>query len=103
MVQYLGNTIQWAGTPSDNGHLERFNRALQEECLGRIPRSLKSWQKEIPEYFRYSTKGHIGIYAQISFFSVFVSSPVLKIISVNSSGWNQSLISSSALLTDSEV
>lgn len=40
-------------TPSDNGHLERFNRTLQEECLSRIPRSLKSYQKEIPEYLLY--------------------------------------------------
>ena len=37
-------------TPSDNGHLERFNRTIQEECLRRIPRSLRSWKKEIPEY-----------------------------------------------------
>jgi transposase InsO family protein len=40
-------------TPSDNGHLERFNRTLQEECLLRIPRSLKSWRKEIPEYLHF--------------------------------------------------
>ena len=40
-------------TPSDNGHLERFNRTLQEECLNRVPRSLRSWQKEIPEYLRH--------------------------------------------------
>jgi len=40
-------------TPSDNGHLERFNRTLQEECLNRVPRSLKNWQKEIPDYLRY--------------------------------------------------
>lgn len=44
-------------TPSDNGHLERFNRTLQEECLYRIPRSLKIWKKEIPEYLHwYNTK-----------------------------------------------
>lgn len=44
-------------TPSDNGHLERFNRTLQEECLSRIPRNLKSWRKEIPEYLLwYNTK-----------------------------------------------
>jgi len=44
-------------TPSDNGHLERFNRTLQEECLNRIPRSLASWKKEIPEYLLwYNTK-----------------------------------------------
>lgn len=40
-------------TPSDNGHLERFNRTLQEECLLRIPRTLKSWRKEIPEYLSW--------------------------------------------------
>lgn len=40
-------------TPSDNGHLERFNRTLQEECLQKIPRSFKSWKKEIPEYLNY--------------------------------------------------
>lgn len=40
-------------TPSDNGHLERFNRTLQEECLMRVPRSLRSYQKEIPEYLHY--------------------------------------------------
>ena len=39
--------------PTDNGHLERFNRTLQEECLHRIPRSLKSWNREIPEYLSY--------------------------------------------------
>lgn len=44
-------------TPSDNGHLERFNRTLQEECLYQIPRSLRSWRKEIPEYLLwYNTK-----------------------------------------------
>lgn len=50
-------------TPSDNGHLERFNRTLQEECLNRIPRNLKSWRKEIPEYlFWYNTRRpHIAL------------------------------------------
>ncbi len=40
-------------TPSDNGHLERFNRTLQEECLNRVSRSLTAWKKEIPDYLRY--------------------------------------------------
>jgi len=50
-------------TPSDNGHLERFNRTLQEECLNGIPRSLKSWKKEIPEYLLwYNTeRPHMGL------------------------------------------
>ncbi len=39
--------------PTDNGYIERFIRTLQEECLRRIPRSYKKWQKEIPEYLRY--------------------------------------------------
>lgn len=50
-------------TPSDNGHLERFNRTLQEECLNRVPRNFKSWQKEIPEYLRYynAERPHMGL------------------------------------------
>lgn len=41
--------------PNDNAHLERFNRTIQEECLARIPRSLTSWRKEIPEYLSGGT------------------------------------------------
>jgi transposase InsO family protein len=50
-------------TPTDNGHLERFNRTLQQECLSRISRSLKSWKKEIPEYLEYYNKErpHMGL------------------------------------------
>lgn len=40
-------------TPSDNGHLERFNRTIQEECLSRIPRKLSLYKKEIPEYLKW--------------------------------------------------
>lgn len=40
-------------TPSDNGHLERFNRTIQEECLNRIPRKLSAYKKEIPEYVKW--------------------------------------------------
>jgi transposase InsO family protein len=49
--------------PNDNAHLERFNRTIQEECLDRIPRSLRSWQKEIPVYLRYynEERPHMGI------------------------------------------
>jgi transposase InsO family protein len=50
-------------TPNDNAHLERFNRTIQDECITRIPRSFKLWQKEIPEYFRYynAERPHMGI------------------------------------------
>lgn len=40
-------------TPSDNGHLERFNRTIQDECINRIPRSLSIYKKEIPEYLKW--------------------------------------------------
>lgn len=39
--------------PNDNGHLERFNRTIQEECLSKIPQTLKSYKKEIPGYLYY--------------------------------------------------
>lgn len=50
--------------PNDNAHLERFNRTLQDECLSRIPRSLKAYQKEIPEYLRYynTERPHMGLH-----------------------------------------
>lgn len=53
-------------TPSDNGHLERFNRTLQEECLNRIARSLRAWQKAIPEYLHYynTERPHMGLNMQ---------------------------------------
>lgn len=40
-------------TPTDNGHVERFIRTLQDECLHRIPRDFKVWKKEIPEFLHY--------------------------------------------------
>lgn len=49
--------------PNDNAHLERFNRTLQDECLRHIPRSLRSYRKEIPEYLEYynSKRPHMGL------------------------------------------
>jgi len=53
-------------TPNDNAHLERFNRTIQAECLSRIPRSLQSYLKEIPEYLRYynEERPHMGLEMQ---------------------------------------
>lgn len=50
-------------TPNDNAHLERFNLTLQRECLSRITRSIRSYQKEIPEYTRYynEQRPHMGL------------------------------------------
>lgn len=49
--------------PNDNAHLERFNRTIQEECLNRIPETLKAYQKEIPEYLHYynNERLHLGL------------------------------------------
>lgn len=53
-------------TPNDNAHLERFNRTIQEECISRIGRSMKTWKKEIPLYLRYYNfeRPHMGIHYQ---------------------------------------
>ncbi|MEK9158360.1 MAG: integrase core domain-containing protein [Patescibacteria group bacterium] len=50
-------------TPTDNGHVERFIRTLQDECLHRIPRDFGIWQKEIPEFIRYynEERPHMGL------------------------------------------
>jgi transposase InsO family protein len=49
--------------PNDNAHLERFNRTIQDECLSRISRNLKSYRKEIPEYLHYynTERPHMGL------------------------------------------
>lgn len=50
-------------TPTDNGHVERFIRTLQDECLHRISRDFRIWKKEIPEFIRYynTERPHMGI------------------------------------------
>lgn len=50
-------------TPNDNAHLERFNRTIQDECIKRIPRDIRIWKKEIPEYLRYynTERPHMGL------------------------------------------
>ena len=39
--------------PTDNAYVERFILTLQRDCLKRIPSSLQSWRKEIPEFLRW--------------------------------------------------
>lgn len=50
-------------TPNDNAHLERFNRTIQDECISRIPKDIRIWRKEIPEYLRYynTERPHMGL------------------------------------------
>lgn len=40
-------------TPTDNAHVERFIQTLQKECLHRVSKDFRVWQKEIPEFLRY--------------------------------------------------
>lgn len=49
--------------PQENGHLERWNRTIQEECLDRIPQSLQSYRREIPQYLHYynTERPHLGL------------------------------------------
>lgn len=49
--------------PSDNGHLERFNRTIQEECLRGVPRTIRAYRKAISEYIPYynTERLHLGI------------------------------------------
>lgn len=39
--------------PNDNGHIERFNRTLQEECLKKINQNPKRFQEAINKYLPY--------------------------------------------------
>lgn len=50
-------------TPTDNGHIERFIRTLQDECLHRIPRDIRLWKKEIPDFIHYynNERPHMGL------------------------------------------
>lgn len=48
---------------NDNGHIERFNRTLQEECLNKVNYNSKSFQEAINEYLPYYNKErlHLGL------------------------------------------
>ncbi|HEY4505269.1 MAG TPA: integrase core domain-containing protein, partial [Candidatus Paceibacterota bacterium] len=51
------------GKPNDNAHIERFNRTVQEECLDRVPRDVKSLNEALEKYTRYYNheRLHMGI------------------------------------------
>jgi transposase InsO family protein len=39
--------------PTDNSHIERFMRTLQQECLKRIPQTMKAWKRSIPQFVQF--------------------------------------------------
>jgi transposase InsO family protein len=49
--------------PNDNAHLERFNRTIQEECLDKLPRTVKDLNTAIPKYLKYYNEKrlHMGL------------------------------------------
>lgn len=51
------------GKPNDNSHIERFNRTVQEECLDRVSRNVRSLNKALSEYLNYynNARLHLGI------------------------------------------
>lgn len=65
MIEHRGITHRHSRVrkPTDNGHIERFIQTLQKDCLNRIPRTMQSWQKEIPEFIRYYNyeRPHMGL------------------------------------------
>jgi transposase InsO family protein len=63
LYQGLSHRHSRIRTPNDNGHLERFNRTIQEECINKIPRNINRYRKEITEYLEYynNKRPHMGL------------------------------------------
>lgn len=58
------------GRPNDNAHIERFNRTLQEECIGHYWRRsvpLQRQQEKIDNYIRFynEERVHLGIQMRV--------------------------------------
>lgn len=49
--------------PNDNGHLERFNRTIQDECLRKLKVDVNVINKALPEYLEYynNERLHLGL------------------------------------------
>lgn len=49
--------------PNDNGHLERFNRTLREECFGELYPDPRSYQRALQNYLTYynTERLHLGL------------------------------------------
>jgi len=51
--------------PSDNGHVERFIRTLQEECLNSIPQTFRAYRRAIPAYLHYYNHERLHLSLQL--------------------------------------
>jgi transposase InsO family protein len=52
--------------PNDNGHLERFNRTLQEECLRNMEENIQTYKCAVRQYipFYNNERPHMGLNMQ---------------------------------------
>lgn len=66
-LRYIGINLRHSRVrkPNDNAHIERFNRTIQEECLGLWPKE-KGMQRKINSYLDYynNERKHLGINMQ---------------------------------------
>jgi putative transposase len=49
--------------PNDNGHLELFNRTIQNECFGQVSITLAAYRRALPDYLDYynTQRPHLGL------------------------------------------
>ncbi len=49
--------------PNDNGHLERFNRTVQEECLHQVAPTIQAYRQALVNYLPYynNERLHLGL------------------------------------------
>ena len=52
--------------PNDNGHLERFNRTVQEECLDKVEKKVPKINQALTKYMKYYNEKrlHFGLNLQ---------------------------------------
>jgi len=56
------------GRPNDNAHIERFNRTIQDECLGRritYRENIAELQEKIDQYIDYYNKHRVHLSLQL--------------------------------------
>jgi transposase InsO family protein len=51
------------GKPNDNAHIERMNRTLQEECLDKVLRTPRAYNRALKQYLPYYNEErlHLGL------------------------------------------
>ena len=62
-VRGVGHRHSRVRQSNDNGHIERFNRTIQEECFDALPVTPEAYQNALSAYLRYynNERLHLGI------------------------------------------